>query len=71
MKPKISLSITRPNGHSSKATLGATQPPTSAMLASADALLEFMSTGVDPHAICASCGVRRDKHNARHIFKEA
>lgn len=68
MKPKITLSIMRTNGHFTKATLGARQPPTSMMLAAADALLVFMSSGDDPRAACATCGIRRDKHKVRHRF---
>ena len=70
MKPKLSLTLTRENGHTSKATMGAKAELTPAMVASAEALLVFISTGVDPHATCATCGIRRDKHRVRHTFVE-
>lgn len=70
MKPKLSITLTRENGHTSKATTSTKAPPTPAMVASAEALLVFVSTGEDPHAACASCGIRRDKHRVRHNFVE-
>jgi hypothetical protein len=70
MKPKITLTITRPTGHTSSASLGGAKQPTSAMFEAAEALLAFLSTGEDPRAACGSCGIRRDKHKVRHFFVE-
>jgi len=46
--PKITLKITRADGHSSEVATTRTAPPTPAMLAAAEALLEFLSTGAAP-----------------------
>jgi len=48
--PKIMLKITRANGHSSEVATTRAAPPTPAMLAAAEALLEFLSTGAAPTA---------------------
>ena len=48
MTPKISLKITRANGRTSTVATTRAAPPTDAMLAAAEALLEFLSTGVMP-----------------------
>lgn len=50
MTPKISLKITRANGRTSTVATTRAAPPTDAMLAAAEALLEFLSTGVMPTA---------------------
>ena len=47
-RPKISLTITRENGHTTKATTKSTHPPTAEMLADAEKLLEHLSTGKRP-----------------------
>lgn len=46
--PKITLKITRADGHSSEVATTRAAPPTPAMLAAAEALLEFLSTGAAP-----------------------
>jgi hypothetical protein len=69
--PRINLSITRVNGHTSQIKTAAKAPPTPAMIAMAEALAEFVSTGVNPLACCAACGRRRDFHaDVRHVFVE-
>lgn len=67
MKPKLSLSLTRPNGHASKATIaGDNLEPE--MMAIALRLLEYMTTGEDPGKPCKTCGHPRVNHSDRHPF---
>jgi hypothetical protein len=66
-KDRINLTIARAAGRTSKLAMST---PSAAMMEMAEALAEFMSTGVNPHALCGTCGRRRDDHRVRHVFVE-
>lgn len=65
-KNTITLHIHRANGRSSTIR----GPLNERQLTAAEALLEYLTTGVNPHERCGSCGRHRDDHAVRHVFVE-